>query len=189
MNEVSCSSGTRVFTFQHWTQRLSVRLRKEHLKRRGTHSLCSTFQWSWLTWHSDSFPLPDCSSGWHEEKIILSKPLHLPFVLSAWMLSLKRRRLKGDIVKAGSHSGSPAALSCSTSLQTTFPSFVSCDYRRKLVLFPTGRVPWPLAVGTGMSMFHILILFADIINMSSFSWYEVFKIIQSSSRQLLRMIF
>lgn len=33
------------------TRRLSVRLRNEHIKRRGTLSLCSVFQWSWLTWH------------------------------------------------------------------------------------------------------------------------------------------
>lgn len=50
MNEISCSSGTSVFTFQNWDL-APVRLRNEHIKRRGTLSLCSIFQWSWLTWH------------------------------------------------------------------------------------------------------------------------------------------
>lgn len=69
-------------------QRLSVRLRNEHIKRRGTCSLCSwVFQWSWLAWHPGTFPLPGCSSSWHEEKIILLKSLLLPFVLSSWVLS------------------------------------------------------------------------------------------------------
>lgn len=141
MNEVSCSSGTRVFTFQHWTQCLSVRLRNEHIKRRGTHSLCSTFQWSWLTWHSDSFPLPDCSSGWHEEKIILSKPLHLPFVLSAWMLSLKRRRLKGDIVKAGSHSAEPRCLVLQHFLANNLPIFCVLWLLQEIGLIPNREGP------------------------------------------------
>lgn len=51
MDEVSCSSATSVSTFQNWDSAPVCQLRNEHIKRRGTLSLCSSFQWSWLTWH------------------------------------------------------------------------------------------------------------------------------------------
>lgn len=118
-------------------QRLSVRLRNEHNEKRGSYSLCSIFQWSWLTRrHSGNFPLPGCSSGWHEGKIILSKSSALP-AISSGVVSETELTERGQYCRQGVTWKGTQGFFHSTSLKTTFLSFcVSCDDPRKLVLFP-----------------------------------------------------
>lgn len=85
VNKIQLSPSRDVFTFQNWA--VTAGLRNECSERRNPAFwsiifYVTFFQLSQLTLHWGTCPLPACTSGWHEENIILyESPLLLPFML------------------------------------------------------------------------------------------------------------